>query len=258
MKTVTIGIIIGVPFALISLFLPNSLFRIAHVLFLSLGIVLGLSLIAPKRHSLKMRDSLFSGFIAYAVFSAGSVRTPFISFRTGIFEESGEIVVYTGIQNWICGIFLGIIALYLILLLWFCVLKKITPVQKAGFLGGLVAAIPWTLSGKYGIPSDYDFAVSLLLFFLLALPGFALFHSKEFSLRKGIVGGAIGWSIWVLLVTTAILYTGPRMWIFPDNWDFLVLKISYLARYLPVWILLSSVILVFGKQITRKWDGKMI
>lgn len=250
MKTKTVGIIIGVPYAVFSLLLPHSLFRIVHVLFLSLGVVLGLSLIITERHTLKVKDSLLSGLIALTVFTLGSAATPFISFRTWILEESGEIVLYTGIQNWMCGIFFSMATLYLTLLLWFCASRKVTPVQEAGLLGAVIAAIPWTLSGKYGVPPEYDLFVTIVSFLSLAVPGFTLLMCKEFSLKKGMVSGGMGWSLWAFLVVTMILYTGPRMWIFPDNWDFIILEISYLAQYLPVWILFSILVLFFGKGIT--------
>lgn len=254
MKTKAVGIIIGVPFAVFSLLLPHTLFRVVHVLFLSLGVVLGVSLIVVERHTIKVKDSLLSGLIALTVFTLGSAATPFISFRTWILEESGEIVLYTGIQNWMCGIFFSLAALYLTLLLWLCASKKVTPVQEAGLLGALIAAIPWTLSGKYGVPPEYDLFVTIVSFLSLAVPGFILLMCKEFSLKKGIVSGGMGWSLWAFLVVTVILYTGPRMWIFPDNWDFMTLEISYLAQYLPVWILFSILIPVFWKGITTiKW-----
>lgn len=251
MNTKIIGIIIGVPFAVFSLLSPHSLFKVVHVLFLSLGVVLGLSLIIIERHTLKMRDSILSGLIAFAVFTAGSAATPFISFKTWIREESGEVVVYTGVQNWICGIFLGIAALYLTLLLWFYTEKKMTPFQKAGLLGGLLAAIPWTLSGKYGVPPGYDLFVTAVSLLVLAIPGLTLWKLREFSLKKSVLSGGIGWSLWAFLVVTVILYTGPRMWVFPDNWDFIILEISYLAQYLPVWILFSFLVLFLIKGTKR-------
>jgi hypothetical protein len=93
--------------------------------------------------------------------------------------------------------------------------------------------------------------ISIVSFLLLALPGFILLKYKEPSVRKGVTSGGIAWSIWAFLVITAILYTSPRMWIFSDNWDFIVSKMSILARYLPVWILFSSLVVVLGRKAMR-------
>jgi len=251
MKTQYLGFVIGLPYAAFALLFPSSFVRIAHVLFPSLGIVVGLSLIAFERQAPHMRNSLVSGLFALLIFTVGSVRSTFLTFKTWIVEESEEIVVYTGVQNWLVGVFFTMVALYLTVILWFFAVRKSTPVQKAGFFGGLIAALPWTLSGKYGVPSDYDLVISIVSFLLLALPGFILLKYKEPSVRKGITSVGIAWSIWAFLVITVILYTSPRMWIFSDNWDFIALKMSILARYLPVWMLFSLLVLVLGRGLMR-------
>ena len=246
-----LGFVIGLPYALFALLFPHSFMRIAHVLFSSLGIVVGLSFIIFERQTIHVRDCLVSGIFALLIFTVGSARSNFLNLKTWIFEESEEIFAYTGVQNWLFGVFFSLVALYLTVILWLFVVGKTTPVQKAGFLGGLIAALPWTLSGKYGIPPDYDFVVSFALFSLLALPGFILLTCQELSVRKGIKSSGIAWSIWAFLVITAILYTSPRMWIFSDNWDFIALRLTILARYLPVWILFSSLVLVFGGKLVK-------
>jgi hypothetical protein len=245
------GFAIGLPYAAFALLFPSSFVRIAHVLFPSLGVVVGLSLIAFERRALHVRNSLVTALCAILILTVGSLRSPFLTFKTWISTESGEITVYTGVQNWLVGVFFGVVALYLTLTLWLLAERKSTPVQKAGLFGGLIAAFPWALSGKYGVPPAYDVVISVISFLLLALPGFILLKYRESSVRNCISSAGIAWSIWSFLVIIVILYTSPRMWIFSDNWDFITLKMSILSRYLPAWILLSILVLAIGREFRR-------
>jgi hypothetical protein len=251
MKTSYLGFAIGLPYAAFTLLFPSSFMRIAHVLFPSLGIVVVLSLITFERRALHVRNSLVTGLCAILVLTVGSLRSPFLAFKTWIFTESGEIAVHTGVQNWLVGVFFSMVALYLTLTLWLLAERKSTLVQKAGFLGGLIAALPWALSGKYGIPPAYDVVISIISFLLLALPGLILLKYRESSVRNSISSAGIAWSTWAFLVIIVILYTSPRMWIFPDNWDFITLKMSILSRYLPVWMLFSILVLALGRGFRR-------
>lgn len=245
-----LGMVYGIFQYLLTKIYGLTLTTTAHVLLLSLGVVLGISLlIFSGTKNLKISYAIQSGIVSYFVFTLLNINDPFLSIKTWVIENGVEKVIYSGIKWWLEGVTLGLMGLVFVLILFLVILRKARAIQESGFIGGFISGVILGIAKLNGVPPEYQIFIVVILFILLpAISGTILaLREGTLSAKRFASCGFWGWIVMTYLSTTLSWIFSPRFWHFPDNWHGLYLLDSVI--FLPSWLIIPLMVMFISKKL---------